>query len=88
MKQTRIQPYFYHHTLWSSSIFSDHYANRPIHILNHFGEDRERGYYAVVPPIVQSGNFTYPTVAAIRAVVQQEMEKLCIRGASTRPLVF
>lgn len=45
------------------------------HILTHLGEDREHGYDAVVPPIVQSGNFTYPTVAAMRAVVQKEMEK-------------
>lgn len=51
------------------------------HILTHLGEDREQGYYAVVPPIVQSGNFTYPTVAAMRAVVQQEMDKpLYTRG--------
>ena len=50
-------------------------------ILTHLGEDRERGYDAVVPPIVQSGNFTYPTVAAMRAVVQQEMDKpLYTRG--------
>ncbi|MEO8590210.1 MAG: aminotransferase class I/II-fold pyridoxal phosphate-dependent enzyme [Flavobacteriales bacterium] len=45
------------------------------HILNHLGEDREQGYNAVVPPIVQSGNFTYPTVAAMRATVQLEFEK-------------
>ncbi len=45
------------------------------HILTHLGEDREAGYNAVVPPIVQSGNFTYPTVAAMRALVQQEMDK-------------
>jgi len=51
------------------------------HILNHFGEDREHGYDAVVPPIVQSGNFTYPTVAAMRATVQREMERpLYTRG--------
>lgn len=50
-------------------------------ILNHLGEDRERGYDAVVPPIVQSGNFTYPTVAAMRAVVQREMDQpLYTRG--------
>lgn len=50
-------------------------------ILNHLGEERERGYDAVVPPIVQSGNFTYPTVAAMRAVVQQEMDRpLYTRG--------
>jgi len=45
------------------------------HILNHLGEDRAAGFDAVVPPIVQSGNFTYPTVAAMRATVQQEMER-------------
>ncbi len=51
------------------------------HILTHLGEDRERGYDAVVPPIVQSGNFTYPTVAAMRAVVQKEMDRpLYTRG--------
>ncbi len=45
------------------------------HILTHLGEERERGYDAVVPPIVQSGNFCYPTVAAMRNVVQHEFEK-------------
>lgn len=51
------------------------------HILNHLGEEREQGYDAVVPPIVQSGNFTYPTVAAMRATVQHEMERpLYTRG--------
>ncbi|HEX2618042.1 MAG TPA: aminotransferase class I/II-fold pyridoxal phosphate-dependent enzyme, partial [Flavobacteriales bacterium] len=45
------------------------------HILNHLGEDRERGFDAVVPPIVQSGNFTYPTVAAMRAAVAHEFER-------------
>jgi len=50
-------------------------------ILNHLGEDRAQGYDAVVPPIVQSGNFAYPTVAAMRAVVQQEMDRpLYTRG--------
>lgn len=38
-------------------------------ILTHLGEEREHGFDAVVPPIVQSGNFTYPTVAAMLAVV-------------------
>lgn len=51
------------------------------HLLNHLGEDREHGFDAVVPPIVQSGNFTYPTVAAMRAVVQQEYDRpLYTRG--------
>ncbi|HMQ77756.1 MAG TPA: aminotransferase class I/II-fold pyridoxal phosphate-dependent enzyme [Flavobacteriales bacterium] len=51
------------------------------HLLNHLGEDRAHGYDAVVPPVVQSGNFAYPTVAAMRAVVQQEFERpLYTRG--------
>jgi cystathionine beta-lyase/cystathionine gamma-synthase len=51
------------------------------HILTHLGEERAHGYDAVVPPIVQSGNFTYPTVAAMRATVQREMERpLYTRG--------
>jgi len=50
-------------------------------ILNHLGEDRPHGFDAVVPPVVQSGNFAYPTVAAMRAVVQQEFDRpLYTRG--------
>ncbi len=50
-------------------------------ILNHLGEEREQGAGAVVPSIVQSSNFTYSTVAAMRAVVQQEFDKpLYTRG--------
>lgn len=45
------------------------------HILNHLGEDREQGFHAVVPPVVQSGNFTYPTVAAMREAVAHELER-------------
>lgn len=50
-------------------------------ILNHLGEDREQGYNAVVPPIVQSGNFTYATVAEMRRTVQHEFDRpLYTRG--------
>lgn len=50
-------------------------------ILNHLSEERELGYHAVVPPVVQSGNFSYPSVADMRAVVQHEMERpLYTRG--------
>lgn len=53
------------------------------YILNHLGEERAEGYNAVVPPIVQSGNFTYPTVAAMREAVNHEMVKpLYTRGAN------
>ncbi len=59
-------------------------THKPAHlsdILTHLGEDRELGFDAVVPPIVQSGNFTYPTVAAMRAVVSKEFERpLYTRG--------
>ena len=51
------------------------------HILTHLGEERDLGYDAVVPPIVQSGNFTYATVAEMRAVVGQEFDRpLYTRG--------
>ncbi|MBL0127028.1 MAG: aminotransferase class I/II-fold pyridoxal phosphate-dependent enzyme [Flavobacteriales bacterium] len=56
-------------------------SNDLSHILTHLGEEREHGYDAVVPPIVQSGNFTYPTVAAMRAVVGKEFDRpLYTRG--------
>jgi len=35
-------------------------------ILNHLGEERERYFGAVAPPIVQSSIFAFPTVAAMR----------------------
>lgn len=58
-------------------------SNDLSHILNHLGEDRERGFNAVVPPIVQSGNFTYPTVAAMREAVANEFERpLYTRGVN------
>ncbi|MFZ1616431.1 MAG: aminotransferase class I/II-fold pyridoxal phosphate-dependent enzyme [Flavobacteriales bacterium] len=53
------------------------------HILNHLGEDREAGYNAVVPPIAQSGNFTYPTVEALRNAMRHEFDvPLYTRGAN------
>ena len=53
------------------------------HILNHLGEDREAGYNAVVPPIAQSGNFTYPTVEALRNAMRNEFDvPLYTRGVN------
>lgn len=53
------------------------------HILNHLGEDREAGYNAVVPPIAQSGNFTYPTVDALRNAMRNEFDvPLYTRGVN------
>lgn len=52
-------------------------------ILNHLGEDREAGFRAVVPPVVQSGNFTYPTVAALREAMHHEFDvPVYTRGAN------
>ena len=51
------------------------------HILDHLGEDRDALMHAVVPPVFQSGNFSYPTVAAMRETVQQEFNRpLYTRG--------
>ncbi|MGV9013798.1 MAG: aminotransferase class V-fold PLP-dependent enzyme [Flavobacteriales bacterium] len=53
------------------------------HILNHLGEDRASGYNAVVPPIAQSGNFTYPTVEALRNAMRNEFDvPLYTRGVN------
>jgi len=53
------------------------------YILNHLGEDREAGFNAVVPPIAQSGNFTYPTVDALRNAMRNEFEvPLYTRGVN------
>lgn len=52
-------------------------------ILNHLGEDREASFRAVVPPVVQSGNFTYPTVEALRNAMRNEFDvPLYTRGAN------
>ncbi|HMN06611.1 MAG TPA: aminotransferase class I/II-fold pyridoxal phosphate-dependent enzyme [Flavobacteriales bacterium] len=52
-------------------------------ILNHLGEDRESGFRAVVPPVVQSGNFTYPTVAELRNAMRNEFDMpVYTRGAN------
>jgi cystathionine beta-lyase/cystathionine gamma-synthase len=41
-------------------------------ILNHLGEERERYSGAVVPPIMQSSIFAFPTVAAMRQGFRDE----------------
>ena len=43
------------------------------YILNHLGEERERYFGAVAPPIVQSGIFAFPTVAKMRAGFADEL---------------
>jgi cystathionine beta-lyase/cystathionine gamma-synthase len=50
-------------------------------ILNHLGEDRERYFGAVAPPVVQSSIFAFPTVDAMRAGFRDEFgEHVYTRG--------
>jgi cystathionine beta-lyase len=44
------------------------------YILNELGEDRERHFGSVSPPIYQSSNFCFPDVAAMRASLADEMD--------------
>jgi cystathionine beta-lyase/cystathionine gamma-synthase len=43
------------------------------YILNHLGEDRQSCRGAVTPPIFETSNFAFPTVAAMRAAGQDEL---------------
>ncbi len=43
------------------------------YILNHLGEDRERHFGAVTPPIYQTSNFAFPSVAAMREAGKDEL---------------
>lgn len=45
------------------------------YILNELGEERELYFNAIAPPIVQTSNFTFPNVAAMRADLQHEHER-------------
>lgn len=44
------------------------------YILNHLGEDREAYHGAVSPPVYQTSNFAFPTVAAMRHALPHEQE--------------
>lgn len=44
------------------------------HILNHLGEDREQYYGAVAPPVFQTSNFAFSTVAEMREKLTKELE--------------
>lgn len=44
------------------------------YILNILGEDREEYYGAVAPPIIQSSNFAFPTVASLRGAFERETQ--------------
>ena len=50
-------------------------------ILNQLGETREQYFGAVTPPIMQTSNFAFPTVAQMRALLQDEFaEHFYTRG--------
>jgi cystathionine beta-lyase/cystathionine gamma-synthase len=44
------------------------------YILNHLGEDRENYYGAVAPPVFQSSNFCFKTLAEMREKLTRELE--------------
>ncbi len=53
------------------------------YILNHLGEDRDQYFDAVTPPIIQSSNFTFKSVAHMREMLKSEMDyPLYTRGAN------
>ena len=43
------------------------------YIINELAEDREHYYNAIAPPIVQTSNFRFNTVAAMRKAFEDEM---------------
>ena len=45
------------------------------YILNELGEERDQYFNAIAPPIIKSSNFTFPSVAAMRADLQFENER-------------
>ena len=42
-------------------------------ILTHLGEDRERYFNAVAPPVIQSSNFVFPDLKSFREVFSDEL---------------
>ncbi len=50
-------------------------------ILNHLGEDRDRYFSSVAPPVMQSSNFVFPDVATMRTQLLDEFNyQLYTRG--------
>ena len=43
------------------------------HIINALGEDRELYFNAVAPPIMQTSNFAFDSVAQLRTAFEDEM---------------
>lgn len=55
-------------------------------ILNHLGEDREKYFNAVSPPVIQSSNFAFKDLASFRASIEDELENT-IYTRGTNPTV-
>src|ERR1700743_2859124 len=53
-----------------------HYPNKMdiSYILNELGEERENYFNAVSPPIIQTSNFTFKTVADFRQALAEEFD--------------
>ena len=50
-------------------------------IINQLGEDRERYFNSVAPPIIQTSNFAYPTVDEfVSAITHEKDEHVYTRG--------
>ena len=47
-------------------------------IINHLGEEREKYFNAVSPPIIQSSNFCFPSVKSMREALGNEFQKACL----------
>ncbi len=44
-------------------------------LLFHYGEERDRYFQAVTPPIIQSSNFAFPSLEEFRAALAREMDQ-------------
>ena len=44
-------------------------------ILLHHGEERDRYYNAVCPPVIQSSNFVFPTIGDLRKALENEVDQ-------------
>ncbi len=44
------------------------------YILNHLGEEREKYFNAISPPIIQSSNFAFDTIDDFRQAIRDEMQ--------------
>ena len=42
-------------------------------IINHLGEEKQHYYNAIVPPIIQSSNFSFKSVHAFRSAFEDEL---------------